>query len=58
MKALTGFVVGSLLWACPLCEILLAGLLPLATAWSIWRSGAQLPGRLRRFLACPPRLPR
>jgi len=58
MKALAWFTVGSLLWACPLCEILLAGLLPLATAWSIWRSGAQLPGRLRRLLACPPRLPR
>ena len=57
MKALAALVLASLLWACPLCEVLLASLVPLATALSIWRSGAQLPGRVLRLLACPPRRP-
>jgi hypothetical protein len=40
--------LGSLIWACPLCEIFAVALIPLATAWSVGRWGTAPFRALRR----------
>ena len=55
MKGLTTLFLGSLLWACPICDLLAMSLVPLATAWSIWRWGTGWPRPIARWLACRPR---
>lgn len=57
MKWPSALFVGSLAWACPLCEIFALTLIPLATAWSIGRWGVAPFRALGRLSVARPRRP-